>query len=300
MIDSKYMQYIYENFTFPPDQSFTIRAEILEIRKYTALKSHINFEIALIENCCGKRFIGDHIEDFEGSELVMLGSYLPHCWQYYKTLDRTIQPQAIVIHFFPDFLGKDLLDKPEARPLNLFFEKAAKGILFTGATLTQAKKVLKQMLLESGLGRAALMLKLLDILTRSDEDARILSSPYFNQVGNSGDAQKINKVFEYIFTNFKREISLKEVADILPMSPAAFCRYFKAKTNRTLIDFVKEIRIGHAAKLLLEGKHNVTEACFDCGYNNLSNFNKHFKEVKKMSPRNFLKQYNSEIDIEEP
>ena len=109
------MQYIYENFTFPPDQSFTIRSEILEVKKYSSLKSHINFEIALLENCSGKRFIGDHIQDFEGTELVLLGSYLPHCWQYYKTIDPRIQPQAIVIHFFPDFLGKQLLEKPEAK-----------------------------------------------------------------------------------------------------------------------------------------------------------------------------------------
>ncbi|WP_158085268.1 AraC family transcriptional regulator [Niastella vici] len=291
------MQYIYENFTFPPDQSFTIRSEKLEVRKYTALKSHVNFEIALIENCCGKRFIGDHIQDFEGEELVLLGSYLPHCWQYYKTMDPLIAPEAIVIHFFPDFLGKDLLNKPEAKQMNRLLDDAAKGVIFTEPTRLEAKVIMQQMLVETGLRRAALMLQLLDILARS-ENAQILSSPYFHQVGNSGDAQKLNRVFEYIFANFKQEISLKEVADIIPMSPAAFCRFFKTKTNRTLIDFVKEIRIGHAAKLLLEGKHNVTEACFDCGYNNLSNFNKHFKEVKKMSPRNFVKQYDSEIAMD--
>jgi AraC-like DNA-binding protein len=285
------MQYIYENFTFPPDQSFTIRSEMLEIKKYTTLKSHVNFEIALIENCTGKRFIGDHIQEFEGTELVLLGSYLPHCWQYYTKLDPRIQPQVTIIHFFPDFLGKQLLEKPEAKQLNELFTKAAKGIAFSGSTLLRAKLVLQEMLFETGLGRAALMLRLLDILAQSDT-SQVLSSPYFNVIENSGEAQKINKVFDYIFRHFKEDISLQDVADILPMSPAAFCRFFKTKTNRTLIDFVKEIRIGHAAKLLLEGKHNVTEACYQSGYNNISNFNKHFKEVKGLSPRDFLKQYN--------
>ena len=154
------MQYIYENFTFPPDQSFTIRSEILEVKKYTSLKSHINFEIALLENCSGKRFIGDHIHDFEGTELVLLGSYLPHCWQYYKTIDPMIQPQAIVIHFFPDFLGKQLLEKPEAKKLNELFDKAAKGVSFSGETVAIAKMLMQQMLFETGLrpgahGRAA-------------------------------------------------------------------------------------------------------------------------------------------------
>lgn len=289
------MQYIYENFTFPPDQSFTIRSEILEIKMFSALKSHVNFEIALIENCCGKRFIGDHIRDFEGAELVLLGSYLPHCWQYYKTLDPEKDPNAIVIHFFPDFLGKDLLKKPEAKQLNQLFEQASKGVLFKGETLVQAKKIMQKMLGAGGMARAALLLGLLDLLSNSDE-SETLSSPYYNQVNDLGDAQKMNKVFDYIFQNFYREISLKEVADTIPMSPSAFCRFFKARTNRTLIDFIKEIRIGHAAKLLLEGQHNVTEACFECGYNNLSNFNKHFKEVKNMTPRDFIRQYQKLLE----
>lgn len=284
------MQYIYENFTFQPDQSFTIRSELLEIRKYTSLKSHVNFEIALIENCSGKRFIGDHIEDFEGTELVLMGSYLPHCWQYYKTVDALLQPHAAIIHFFPDFLGKDFLDKPEAAGLAVLFDNAAKGVLFTGDTLQQAKMIIQQMLFESGLARVSLMIRLLDILARSSS-SRILSSPYFNTIETSSESKKINKVFDYIFTHFKEEITLQEVADLLPMSTAAFCRLFKRKTNRTLTDFLKELRIGHAAKLLLEGEHNVTEACYQSGYNNISNFNKHFREIKGMSPRDFVKQY---------
>jgi len=284
------MQYIYENFTFPPDQSFTVRSEILEVKKYTSLKSHVNFEIALIENCCGKRFVGDHIEDFKGTELVLLGSYLPHCWQYYNTIDEKVQPQAIVVHFFPDFLGKDLLAKPEAAQLNHLFENAAKGLIFSGATVARAKMILNQMLFETGLSRAALMLQLLDVLSQSTT-CKTLSSPSFNIVETSTEANKINRVFDYIFNNFKEDISLQDVASIIPMSTAAFCRFFKLKTNRTLVEFIKEIRVGHAAKLLMEGNHNVTETCYISGYNNISNFNKHFKEVKGLSPRDFIKQY---------
>ncbi|NQX40890.1 AraC-type DNA-binding protein [Pedobacter steynii] len=286
------MQYIYENFTFPPDQSFTVRSEILEIKKYTSLKSHINFEIVLLENCCGKRFVGDHIQDFEGTELILLGSYLPHCWQYYNAIDEQINPQAIVVHFFPDFLGKELLDKPEAQHLHHLFTNAAKGIQFSGATVTRARSILHQMLFETGLSRVALMLQLLDLLAQSDT-YRTLSSPSFNIIENSAEANKINRVFDYIFKNFTEDISLHDVAAIIPMSTAAFCRFFKLKTNRTLVDFIKEIRVGHAAKLLMEGNHNVTETCYKSGYNNISNFNKHFKEVKGLSPRDFIKQYKN-------
>ncbi|MGZ3756751.1 MAG: helix-turn-helix domain-containing protein [Mucilaginibacter sp.] len=285
------MEYFYENFIIPPDQSFTMRSGLIELKSHTILKSHINFEIALLENCIGKRFIGDHIEDFEGAELILLGSYLPHCWQYHQFVDPRIQSKEMVIHFFPDFLGKQLLEKPEARELNdLLNNKAPKGVRFTGETVTHARIIMQQMLFETGLARAASMLRLLDILSTSSS-YKILSSPYFNAIESSHEAQKINKVFDYIFTNFKKDITLNDVAATVPMSASAFCRFFKEKTGRTLIDFIKEVRIGYAAKLLLEGTHNVTEACYDSGYNSISNFNTHFKEAKKLSPRDFIKGY---------
>ncbi len=286
------MQYLFENFTFPPDQSFTVRSEQLEIRKYTTLRCHINYEIALIENLTGKRFIGDHIEEFEGSELLLIGSYLPHCWQYYKVIDPKTQPHVVIVHFFPDFLGKELLEKPEAKHLEELYAKAAKGILFTGETIARAKTLLEQMLSEKGLSRAALMLQLLDVLAHA-KDRKILSTPGFNAIESSKDADKINRVYDYIFKNFQHDISLSDVASLLHMTPAAFCRFFKLKTNRTLIDFVKEVRIGYAAKLLLDGSNNVTEACYKSGHNNISNFNKHFKEIKGLAPRDFVKQYQA-------
>jgi len=291
------MNYLHENFTFPPDQSFTIRKEVIELeKKYTTLRSHINFEIALIENCSGKRFIGDHIEDFEGTELVLLGSYLPHCWQYYRTIEPLIPPDITVIHFFPNFLGEHMLAKPEAKGLATLFENAAKGVSFSGEIVERAKKLMQQMVLEKGLSRAGLMLQLLDMLAQSSS-AKILSSPYFNSVDSCSEAQRINKVFDHIFRNFKDDISLQEAADIASMSASAFCRYFKQKTNRTLIDFIKEVRISHAARLLLMGNHNVTEACYNSGYNSLSNFYLHFKEIKGLSPRDFLKQYDIDEEM---
>lgn len=285
------MQYIYENFTFPADQSFTIRSEFIELKKHTTLRSHINFEIALLENCAGKRFIGDHIGNFQDTELVLLGSYLPHCWQYHEFVNPLAQAHAIEIHFFPDFLGKQFLEKPEAKSLNILFnEKAPKGISYMGETVKQAKAIMHQMLFETGFERVVSMVRLLDILVKS-KSFKILSSPYFHSIDSSSEAQKINKVFDYIFTNFRKEIRLNEVAQIVPMSESAFCRFFKEKTGRTLIDYIKEVRIGHAAKLMLEGRHNIAEACYSSGYNSISNFNTHFKEIKGVPPRQFMNGY---------
>lgn len=285
------MEYLYENFTFPPDQSFTIRSQFIELKKYAEFRCHVNYELTSIENCFGKRFIGDNIEEFKDSDLILIGSYLPHCWQYYKAVDPTIQPHATIIHFFPEFMGKELLNKPEATHLQELFRNATRGIRFSGATLTEAKMLMQQMLFTKGLHRVSLMLRLLDVLA-SSKSYKILATPGFNSVENSAYADKINLISEYIFKNFQNEISLPKVASLIHMTPAAFCRFFKLRTNRTLIDFVKEVRIGFAAKLLLEGKSNITEACYKSGYNSLSNFNKHFREIKRLSPSEFLKQYN--------
>ncbi|SMO72043.1 AraC family transcriptional regulator [Solitalea koreensis] len=286
------MKYFYENFTLPSEQSFSINIYTPEIKRYDLLRAHASFEIALTENCIGKHFIGDNIQDFEGTQLVLMGSYLPHCYHYYHQQDPSIQPQITTIHFAPDFLGKPFLQRPEATPLNELFIKASKGVLFNGSTVSNAKKIMQDMLLAKGLLRISLMLQLLDLLS-VDNSYQILSSPYYNVTEGADEKLKINKVFEYIFQNFTKEISLQEVANLVPMTPTAFCRFFKANTNRTLINFLKEIRISHAAKLLLEGKHNVTEACYHSGYNNLSNFHKHFKEVKGLSPRDFANQYKA-------
>ncbi|NQX42285.1 DNA-binding transcriptional regulator, LacI/PurR family [Pedobacter steynii] len=284
------MQCIYENLMFPPDQSFTIQSEILEDKPCNVLKSHKYFEIVLLENYCGRYFIGDHILDFEGTQLILLGSYLPHCWQYDKKLDPTAQSQSILVHFLPDFLGQQLLDSPEAIQLNKLFSNASKGISFSGITIPKAKKVMQEMLLSEGMARTALMLKLLDILAQS-ETKQALSSSYFNVVDNAHEGQKISKVYDYVFRNFSNHVSLPVVADILSMTPASFCRFFKMKTGRTLVDFIKEVRIGHATKLLLEDNYNISETSFLCGYNNYSNFNKQFKELTGLSPVIFQKQY---------
>jgi len=290
------MKCIYENFLFPPDQPFTIQSEILENKDCNSLRSHKYFEIALLENYCGKHFIGDNVLDFEGTQLLLLGSYLPHCSKYSKKLDPTAPSHAISIHFFPDFLGKELLERPEAKQLNDLLNKASKGISYSGQTVLMAKMMMQKMLLVKGMTRTGLMLQLLDILAQSNT-GQLLSSSYFNIVETADEGQKISKVYDYVFQNFRENISLPVIADILPMAPAAFCRFFKRKTNRTLLDFIKEVRIGHAAKLLLEGKHNISETSFLCGYNNCSNFNKQFKEVTGVSPREFQRQYETTLRL---
>jgi YesN/AraC family two-component response regulator len=238
----------------------------------------------------GKRFIGDSVEDFHAPELILIGSYVPHCWQFYKSIDRRKDPNATIIHFFPGFIGEDFLQKPEARGIKLLFEAAKRGVHFYGSTVSEARRLLNLILKSKGLYRLSLLLQLFDHLQNS-KDKKVLSTEGFNPISTFSEAEKINKVYEYVFKNFASGIELEKVAGVISLSPAAFCRFFKEKTSRTLFDYVKEVRVGYAAKLLLEKKYSISEICYKSGYNNLSTFNKQFREIKDMTPSDFLVHY---------
>src|SRR5699024_1567522 len=112
------------------------------------------------------------------------------------------------------------------------------------------------------------------------------------------ESNKLNKVYEYIYNNFSKSIRLKDVAEVAHMNPSAFSRFFKKNHNKTFTRYLNEIRIGYACKLLMEGKHKILAICFDCGFNNISNFNRQFKLIRGMTPTNFIKVYkDSNLNI---
>ncbi|NLR57472.1 helix-turn-helix transcriptional regulator [Chitinophaga polysaccharea] len=291
------MKYLYESFTFPPDQSFTVKKDIFGMTACNTFQSHVNFEIILLENCRGRSLIGNHMADINGPQLALLGSYLPHCWQSRRQQDHTQLPTAYIVHFSPYFMGKEFLEMPEAKELNILFDKALGGILFTGDTIISARVILQQLLEATGFLKIIRMIALLDLLANS-KDYTVLDSPLSKIWKTAAQEQRITQVFDYIYRNFRNTISLEEVAAAIHMTASGFCRYLKKTTNRTFVEILKDIRISHAAKLLLTGNYNISEACYQSGYNNLSNFYQHFKEVKGLPPNKFLKQYRAFQEID--
>ena len=279
------MNTIHEHFSFPPDQSFTIRMEDFIAGEKQYIRKHSNYEIAFIDNGIGTRMINGNVEPFNGTDLVLLAGNIPHCWKYESKINHQKQIRIIVIHFFPDFLGQGFLDIPEAKSIRRLLQKAEKGIVFYGDVLIQVGFILEGMLHEKKIGRIVLFLKLMDLLSNTSS-YRMLSDES-HEIYYNIEKNKIDRVLHYILNNFHRPISLEEVAAIATMTANSFCRYFKLKTGRRFSDFIKELRIDHAAKLLLQGNHNISETGYLSGYNNTSNFNKHFKEIKGVSPRLF-------------
>ncbi|UCS91754.1 AraC family transcriptional regulator [Echinicola marina] len=273
-------------------QSFFVK----EVNKpyFTApLHFHPEFEILFILEGYGSRYVGDCIEAFGPEDLVLLGPNIPHLWQCDQEFyhgDLQLRSRAICIQFNLDFLGADFLVIPEMAKIQQLLQQANRGIRFIGG----GQKVLKERILElvdmEGMGRVTALLMLLESMASAE---RIyLSSPdYSPEMHHEKDSDKMDLVFNYVMKHFKEKITLAGVSSLVHMSPEYFCKYFKVKTNKNFSEFLNEVRIGHACKLLMKSDLNISEICYESGFNHLSNFNRQFKKIKKMPPRDYQKQF---------
>lgn len=251
---------------------------------------HTEFQISLILEGTGTRFVGDQIQSFGEGDLVLTGTNLPHLWRsddaYYEKNSK-LKTKAFVIYFDNNLLSSNLLEKEEFYKIKKLLVNSARGIEFYGETIKKIKKILIQLGKEKGFSRIIKLLEIIDVLSKS-EDINLLASPGYNSNGlKSDDAEKMRIVYDYVMKNFKTKISLDEIADMLNMTTTSFCRYFKPRANKTFTRFVNDIRIGHARKLLLEDNYNISEISYECGFNALSNFNRQFKSITGKSPNEY-------------
>lgn len=250
---------------------------------------HNEYEMVLIIKSKGRRIVGDSIENFEEGDLVLIGPNLPHVMyndqSYYEPGNE--QPvSAIVTYFRMDWLNEEFIDSKEIHQLQELLQDIKRGIRVYGDTQKQVVQQLHQLLESSGLSRIIHLLSILNLLSETKEYACLSSIGYTNP-HNQKDVQRINKIYTYIMENFTESISLEHAAALANMTSSAFCKYFKARTQKTFTHFVNEVRIGHACKLLFNDHLNITEICFQSGFNNLTNFNRNFKNYTKVSPTEF-------------
>lgn len=247
---------------------------------------HQEFQISLIVKGKGTRFVGDHVQTFNEGDLVFTGPNLPHLWrsdEAYFDKGSNLKTRGLVIYFDHELFSKSLLEKEEFYKINKLIERSARGMEFYGATKKKVIRLLMQISKQSGFNRIIKLFEIVNLLAQSD-DYNLLSSLGYNNMFKSEDTEKMRIVYEYVMTNFKTKISLKEIASMLNMTTTSFCRYFKPRANKTFTRFVNDIRIGHVKKLLYEDNLNISEICYECGFNTLSNFNRQFKAVTNMSP----------------
>ncbi|SMD16091.1 AraC family transcriptional regulator [Pedobacter nyackensis] len=253
---------------------------------------HDELEITFVINSEGTKFIGDHISEFKPGEIILLGSRLPHYWRnhnsYYQNTEEK-GAEAIIIRFNQDYAGSEFLSIPPMKPVFDLLNDAKRGICIAGHNEDLQQKLISFLTLDEGQKTIALTEILFSIATQKPYDY-LCSIGYAHQY-KSNDIEKIDTVYNYVLNNFKSDLSLKDIALRCNMNTAAFCRYFKKKTGKTFKDFMNEIRLGNAAKLLLKGDLTIAEVAFESGFNNPSYFNRLFKRMKGTTPKAYQLQY---------
>jgi AraC-like DNA-binding protein len=253
---------------------------------------HPEIEIMYVQKSSGMRFVGDSIENFEPGDLVMVGSNLPHTWrngcEYYVSSSE-LTAKAIVVQFSPTKVLGVIARMPELMEIQKLLASAIRGIEFKQPFSIEAGKRLMSIYRSDGAKRLLLFLDLLHSMAQTNQ-YRLLASPGFMQYVNYSDADRINKVYSYIMSNFTGEISLNHAADLANMTPTAFCRYFKSRTFKTFSTVVNQVRLGYACRLLLDGKHTIGQACYESGFNNFSNFSRQFRKQVHMGPSEYLRR----------
>ncbi|KIC94597.1 AraC family transcriptional regulator [Flavihumibacter solisilvae] len=253
---------------------------------------HPEYEIVMVTESTGKRFIGDAVSDFEPGNLAFIGPNIPHT---YKNDDRYyedgsgLRAKSIVIHFTEASLGTDFLALPESRIITRLFDQSLNGIEILGKTRDRIATKLHEIVELKGMRR---WLCLVDILTGIAESKECEAITNASVIGfNEKESRRLCNVLDWITNNFENNISLSDAARVAQMNDNAFSRFFSQRTRKTFSSFVQELRLQKAAKLLIENEMTVTEVCYECGYNNISNFNRQFLQQYQLNPLRYRKLF---------
>ncbi len=246
---------------------------------------HPEYEIVYVEAAHGFRHIGDHISKYAGSDIALIGPNIPHL-NFDYGVKTTVD--TVVVQMKENFLGQDFFSLPEIAAIKTLFEKAKSGVAFYGETKKLAGEKLKQLAALPHFEQLIKLLQVFNLLANSNEVEMLKARPIANASVLKGQ-QRLQKVYHFIEANFQNEIDVNAVAKLCNLTTAAFCRYFKKATHFTFTDFVNQFRINQSKKILLQDK-NVTEACYESGFANISYFNKTFKKMTGENPSAFKKK----------
>jgi len=284
---------MHEQIDFPGRSA--VKVKLREMPYFTyPWHFHPEFEILYVIEGSGTSFVADSIEEFQAGDLVLIGGDLPHFWrsdEMYFNSKGDLKIEYIVIQFPNDFLKEEIANYPEYSSIGELFERASQGIRFsTEFTRKVSKKIIK-LSGNSGFERIILLQELLHSLAKTKDYKLLAGELYYHEKQNFTNL-RLTKVIQFLNTNYQRNIELKKIADIASLHPAAFCRFFKEKTGKTLSEYVNDMRISYACRLIIEGKLSVSQISFECGFNNLSNFNRTFKKHTGFTPTNYFDEFH--------
>lgn len=251
---------------------------------------HPELELILFTEGEGTSFIGNYIGKFQAGDIFFLGSNLPHTFQ---KANKDLITSAVVVQFKEDFWGNAFLQLPECRYIRQLFTTALAGLKIKGETKKRLYKLITTLEHQEGLHSIAGLCECLQLIADQKEYDTVSMQDV--TAFTSKKQERIDRIFRYTIDHFQDPITLTTVASHAGMSIPAFCNYFRKSTKKTYIDFLNEIRIGHACQQLADTQKTVQEICFESGFNTLANFNKQFLQFKKRTPSQYRKESRNRI-----
>ncbi|WP_224998365.1 AraC family transcriptional regulator [Cesiribacter sp. SM1] len=277
------MKPLIEKLPFTEDTSFvtkTFQTPNFEVPWH----QHVELELILFTRGDGLSFIGNYAGEFQPDDIFFIGKNVPHTFQ--KRRENMIT-SAVVVQFREDLWGQEFISLPEFREIKELFEISLQGLQLYGETKYLLKQRIRDLEHLKGFKRFIKLFECLQLINEKKEYVTLSTQEV--KLANPKDKERIDNVFRYTIESFRQRVTLAEVAGIAGMSVQAFCSYFKKSTKKTYIDFLNEVRVGYACKLLIDTDMSVINICYESGYNTLANFNKQFRKVKQTTPSTYRK-----------
>jgi len=260
---------------------------------------HPEFEILNIIEGSGTRFVADSIEVFKSGDLVLMGSTLPHFWrsdEKYLNSNGKLRVKYYVIQFPNNFLQAEIQNYPEYHLIGDLLGRASRGVCFNYEFTKSVSKKLAKVAKSSGFERIIFLQELLQAMAKTTEYKLLAGELYQHDAFNFTNF-RLAKVMQFLNTNYQYKIELEKVAEIANLHPAAFCRFFKEKSGKPLSEYVNDLRIGYACRLIIDGKLSVSQISYESGFNNLSNFNRTFKKHTGLAPTQYFQEFQRQPGI---
>ncbi len=266
------------------DDDFFIVLHHLNAKFDFPVHYHPEYELNLVLNSKGRRIIGDSIESYGQQDLVLIGPNTPHAWTGNQP-----NVEVVTIQFLPDFISEKAFSRKLTLPIKDLLERSKMGVVFSSET---TKSLHDRIMKLTQTGRFESLLEFLSVLNdlATSADQRTLSSLSYVGQFDTSKSRRIKIVNQYLYDNLINPIKINDVAALVNMTPSAFSHFFKKRTQRSFSDYLSDLRIGNAARLLIESEKTISEICFESGFNNVSNFNRAFKEKKGCTPTEFRSQ----------
>jgi len=253
---------------------------------------HPEAELIYFEKGSGMQFIGDSIQTFKSGDVILVGSNVPHYWRFDRPDSTQRDVDVKVVHFREDFWGSSFLTLPENKELADTLQLAKRGLQLLGEEKKDIARLISHIIEREGSRKIiALMEALLAI--HACKVKKQLVSVGFHEHFHAPEHDRMHAIYEYTLSNFKEKISLGTISAVAGISPNSFCKYFKVRSKRTYSDFLNEIRVSHACKLLMDGHLNVKQICYESGFYNFASFHQYFKRVTGKSPLQYQKSLGS-------